>query len=285
MKWWLVWVVGLLALAGCSSSQRPASMAESSESAGAEMGMDGMAESKAVPASTAAMPAQREIIRRGSLTVQVEDLMEAEASATKWVKDLGGFVESTRSSDLNSVRASVSMTVRVPVKQFDRTLDTLAKYGTLVQKGISSEDITTQLVDLRARLKVLREQETVLLGFLRESKTLKDSLAVNQELTRVRQDIESMDAVRRTQEELASLSTIDVVFVSPARMVTRTGSSSWAQDAWTSSADSLVAFGRRLGGMGISFVVFSPIWAPVAGIAWWLLRRRRKANSAAQPEA
>ncbi len=229
-----------------------------------------LASNPAVPAVT-----QREIIRRGSLQVQVESISESESKAAAWVKKSGGYVEATDSSELNSVRASISMTLRIPVKQFDDALAEFTSYGTLVSKGISSEDITTQLVDMRARLRVLREQENVLLGFLRQSKTLKDSLAVNTELTRVRQEIESMDAVRRTQEELASLSTISLTLASTARLTTRPDSSKWAGDAWTGSVDALVAVGRALGTLVIGLLVFLPLWGPIAGGIWWLSRRKK----------
>lgn len=241
--------------------------------------MDGGAQMSLASSPAAPPVAQREIIRRGSLQVQVESIAEAESKAAAWVKKSGGFVEATDSSELNSVRASISMTLRVPVKEFDDAFAEFTGYGTLVSKSISSEDVTTQLVDLRARLKVLREQETVLLGFLRQSKTLKDSLAVNTELTRVRQEIESMDAIRRSQEELAALSTVSLTLVSTARMTTRPDSSKWAGDAWTGSVDALVAVGRALGTLIIGLLVFIPLWGPVAGGIWWLAKRGRKRPS------
>lgn len=237
--------------------------------------MDGAAE-MALASSPAVPPvAQREIIRRGSLQIQVESISESEARASAWVKKSGGFVEATDSGELNSVRASVNMTLRVPVKAFDDAFTEFITYGTLVSKSISSEDVTTQLVDMRARLKVLREQEAVLLGFLRQSKNLKDSLAVNSELTRVRQEIESMDAIRRSQEELAALSTVSLTLVSTARLTTRPDSSKWAGDAWTGSVESLVAFGRALGTLVIHILVYLPIWGPVA-LGIWLFMRRKK---------
>lgn len=239
--------------------------------------MDGGAEMALASTPGAPQAAQREIIRRGSLQVQVESISESEAKAAAWVKKTGGYIEGTDSSELNSVRASINMTLRIPVKEFDDGLAEFASYGTLVSKSISSEDITTQLVDMRARLKVLREQETVLLGFLRQSKTLKDSLAVNSELTRVRQEIESMDAVRRSQEELASLSTISLTLVSTARFTERPDSSKWAGDAWTGSVESLVAFGRALGTVVIHLLVYVPIWGPVAFGIWFFTRRKKSA--------
>lgn len=262
------------ALVGCAGGEGPSGGQTSAESAP----IDGMAEKAAAstsPTATAAA-ARRQIIRRGSIQVQVEDIATTEGKAAAWVKQSGGFVEATQSSDLNSVRASMNMTLRVPVQKFETALTEFGGYGTLVSKGISSEDVTTQLVDLQARLKVMREQEAVLVGFLRQSKTLKDSISVNTELSRVRQEIESMDAVRRSQQELASLSTIELSIVSSARMTTRPESSRWAQDAWTASCDALVEVGRALGTIAIGLLVFMPIWGPVVGLIWWLIRRMNK---------
>ncbi len=276
----VVWLLALVVLVGCSGGRDTTSNAGAT-SAKAPIA-EGSVDAESADASLASVQkVTREIIRTASLTVEVKDLAEAELLATKWVLQSQGYVEATASNNLNSVRASLSMTLRVPVDKFDQAIGTFEGYGTLVSKSIESEDVTTQLVDLRARLTVLREQEKVLLGFLRESKSLKDSLAVNQELTRVRQEIESMDAIRRSQEQLAALSTIVVEFRSPAQVVQRSDSKAWANDAWTDSTNSLIGLGRGVGRFGISLLVFAPIWLPlVAGGIWWMRRRRNLKPSA-----
>ncbi len=126
----------------------------------------------------------------------------------------------------------------------------------------------------------MRAQEEVYLTLLKQSKTLKDSLEVQNRLMELRQQIESVDAVLRSQSELAALSTINIEIVGETTLIAEQQNSGWAGESWKAATNAFGGVGRSIGRLGIYAAVFSPIWAP---IGLWILWRRRNVKRSRPP--
>jgi hypothetical protein len=232
---------------------------------------------------------ERQVIRRGDLTVRVAKAAEAEAKARALVEEMGGFVESSTSENLTGQRPVVFMQLRVPANRFDEAIDRLAKLGTPLRRNVQGEDVTMQLVDLEARLKNLRAQEEALRAILAKATKVTDVLEVNRQLSEVRGEIERMDAERVQIKELVALSTIAVTFDESAVGLAGSGDPGWFQEGWASATTALSAFLRQLALVGVWLAVFSPLWLPfVLWITWLFVRSVRRARSgeaASEPPA
>jgi uncharacterized protein DUF4349 len=89
----------------------------------------------------------------------------------------------------------------VPADQLDAALAEFKKLGRVEQESQGGEEVTQQYVDLNARLKNARSTEQRLVDVLRErTGKVKDILAVEEEIARVRGEIEQMEAESRTLE-------------------------------------------------------------------------------------
>lgn len=238
-----------------------------------------MAEDAASSASVTAVATsairERSIVYRGAITVQVKDLLVAEQELLTYVKQVKGYVESSSTSNLEGSVRRLDFTLRIPVKQFDEAMGIAGNLGIVSQKRISSEDITSQIVDLDARLRVMRAQEASYLKILEQAKLLKDSIAVQEKLMQLRSDIESMDATLRAQRELADLSTLNVTLVTEAKPINPNQRNSWFNDTWVGATERLMGTVYWLGRFAVYGLVFAPVWLPVAGIIWWLRRRKK----------
>jgi chromosome segregation ATPase len=96
---------------------------------------------------------------------------------------------------------TLTATLQVPSDQIDAVLAELKKLGRVEQESQAAEEVTRQFVDLTARLKNSRETEQRLITVLRErTGKVKDVLEVEQEIARVRGEIEQMDAERKNLE-------------------------------------------------------------------------------------
>ncbi|MBL8061347.1 MAG: DUF4349 domain-containing protein [Chthonomonas sp.] len=257
-----------LSLAGCSPSRVDRSGGYAAEAPAVEM------EAKAASLSTTVT--QRQIIRRGELMLKVKDLREAQSQAVRYVNQVGGFVEAEQSSNLTLSVSETALTLRVPVAKFESAMETFSGLGTPLSRSVSSEDITSQVVDMEARLRVMRAQEEVYLNLLKQSRSLKDSLEVQNRLMELRQEIESIDAQLKSQRELASLSTIVLTLRTDVKPVPEDQNEGWAQESWTAATNSLGSVARQMGAQLIGFIVFAPIWLPFAILVWWLVRRNKK---------
>jgi hypothetical protein len=94
---------------------------------------------------------------------------------------------------------SLSATLRIPSAQLDTTIADLRRLGRVEQESSRAEEVTQRYVDLNARLINARAGEQRLLQLLRRrTGRLSDVLEVEEQLTRIRGDIESMTAEMKT---------------------------------------------------------------------------------------
>lgn len=173
------------------------------------------------------------------------------------------------------------VTVRVPSDSYEDFIADVAKLGAITYQSEATSDVTQEHVDLSARLENLRAQETRLREFFTAAKDVKEMLAVEQELGRVRGDIESLDAQVTHLERQAAMATVSVELTEP-RAVVRPEGSSWgfteAITAGVRGAASLITWVLS------ALLATSPLW--VAGlIAFFPIRRwlRRRKNASASP--
>ncbi|MGI6642496.1 MAG: DUF4349 domain-containing protein [Bacillota bacterium] len=140
----------------------------------------------------------RKIVRNAVLNVEVSrgKVREAAQQAMSIVQVHFGYIEqsSMAQSTAEDDFSSFYMTARVPSGELDSTMEELAGIGRVKRQDTSSSDITDQYVDLDARLRNKIVQEERLLKIIGEAKSVGELLQVEGELSRVRGDIESMQA-------------------------------------------------------------------------------------------
>jgi anti-sigma factor RsiW len=156
------------------------------------------------PASTAPM-----IARTASLSLVVKDFAGVEAAVKAVVSRHSGYIGELNTSRPTDAAKTFSATLRVPSAQLDPALAELKRLGRADQESQAGEEVTKQYVDLAARLKNSRATEERLLGVLRNSTgKVKDVLEVENEISRVRGDIEGMEADQRALQTRIDFATI-----------------------------------------------------------------------------
>jgi len=222
------------------------------------------------------------IVRTGQLDLQVADLEAAIRGAESAVTSVGGYVAGSQRSG-EADQASASVMFRIPAARWTETLDALRKLGTKVLgEQTSSEEVTAQVVDLGARLANLRVTETALQGIMDRATKIPDVLAVQEQLTGVRQQIEELTAQKQTLENRAALATLTVNFTPPPAVAVNQVREGWdpAREV-DQAAAALVGLGQGLAGSGIWLLI---VWLPIlvvigllALIALAVVRRVRRA--------
>ena len=143
-----------------------------------------------------------------------------------------------------------------------------------------TEDVTEQHVDLTARLANLQAEEARLRG--RSSmprRTCTDMLAIEAELNRVRQEIESMQAQVTYLERQAAMATVTIELTEEQPVVRPDGDDWGFKDAVTPGSGVRPTYSRSL----IAFVIATaPLWVPGL-IVFFIVRaivKRRRAKRA-----
>ncbi|HUJ40319.1 MAG TPA: DUF4349 domain-containing protein [Candidatus Acidoferrales bacterium] len=170
----------------------------------------GAAAAKAAPAAK-----QKEtgpmIVRRAALALLTKEFDAARASLENLVKAHQGYFGQLNVTAPNNAGRELVATVRVPAGQLDAVLVELRKLGRVEQENQSADDVTRQYVDLTARLANAREEEKRLVDILRErTGRVSDVLEVEQQIASTRQQIEEMDAERKTLDNQVQYASVDL---------------------------------------------------------------------------
>ncbi len=169
----------------------------------------------AAPASSNAAAGQDEIVKVGTIRVQVTAIDDAIARATDQIHTLGGrLAGSDRLILANGEQGSV--TYRVPVDQFENALAAMRKFGSKVlSEHTESTPVGGQIVDLRARIANLQATEKAIQAIMAKATTIADVLTVQQRLTEVQGQIEELSGQLSGLTDQAAYSTLTVEFLVP----------------------------------------------------------------------
>jgi cell division protein FtsL len=220
----------------------------------------------------------RKMIRNASMELIVKLPKETSDNIRQMAEQAGGFLVSAEVNGGENA-SNASLTIRVPLDQFEEVRAKIAKLGVRVQsEKVDAQDVTKQYVDLSARLRNLRAQETQYLGILKQARTVKDTVDVSDKLNEVRSQIEQQQA------EFDALSkqveTVALTLSLTAEADVRVFGLQWRPLYHLKSAarDGLDGVGDYASAMA-SFVFFIPallLWvltvALGAAVAWRLLR-------------
>lgn len=152
-------------------------------------------------------PVIRQVVRQASVTLLVTRLADASAALVRVAEQGGGFVAA---SSIDRQRGESRYVLRVPAPRFHRALEEVEALGQVEQREVRGEDISEQLVDLRARLRNLERHERQLLALMDRAGRVSDLLAIEQELARVRGEIETLAGRLRMLGERVDFATIEV---------------------------------------------------------------------------
>ncbi|MCX8192148.1 MAG: DUF4349 domain-containing protein [Nitrososphaerales archaeon] len=156
----------------------------------------------------------RKIIYEGWLVIEVKDIDSTIEQIHRIVREMGGFVSQMSFSKYGEAK-SATVTVRVPQVKFYTTLQYIGRLGELKDSKVSSQDVTEKYIDLEARLKNAQRQEQRLLQLLDRAQKVDEMLRIEQELTRVREQIELYMSQLRYLERRVEYSTITISLREP----------------------------------------------------------------------
>jgi hypothetical protein len=148
----------------------------------------------ASPSPNASPSPDRKLIRTSTLDMVVKTPSQSSEQIVRLAEGAGGFLVSSQVSGSDTA-PTASLTVRVPAAQYEAIRAQIRQLGLRVEsERVEAEDATKQYVDQEARLRNLRAQEQQYLGILRQASTVKDTLAVSEQLNSVRGEIEQQQA-------------------------------------------------------------------------------------------
>ena len=151
------------------------------------------------------------IARTAELAVTVQGFEQARATTEQILKRYHGYIDNLQVTAPAGNPRTLAAKFRIPSGQLDAVLADLKKLGRVDTEAQTGEEVTAQYVNLQARLANARNTEQRLTDVLRQrTGKLSDVLEVETEIARVRGEIESMEAERKTMATQVAYATLNL---------------------------------------------------------------------------
>jgi len=221
-----------------------------------------------------------QLIKKAELSVVVKSIDASTKSVTNIVEkqqgDILGF-QNQKPPD-SSVRQTASVEIRVPQERLETTLEALAKLGNVENRALTAEDVTDQLVDNEARLRNLRKSEEMVLKIMERSGSVGDVLKAAQELSKIRESIERIDAQLKSLRNQVAYSTISLTLEAAvsAQQTQEPSLGLRVQETWGKATHSVGELTLGLFALGIWILAYSPYFLLIAAAVYGFNRFKKQ---------
>lgn len=299
-----------LSLCACGNSAKDSAVAAEPQAAaenyasGAAADRGGLALTEGVSETAAGTPAVPEadpekIIYSSDVIVETTAFDDTIERLSQLVKEYGGWVESSSVSGTDYYSQargsfsgrSASYTLRIPSGKFQTLMNTLSELGNIPYTHTYTENVTAQYYDTDARLTAYTAQEERLLEMMESAETVSDIIAIEERLTELRYQIESLQSTLNNWDRRVSYSTV-YLDIQEVREYSPEAEISFGQELWLSLKNGFRSTGNFFKNLLISLVGFLPVLVILAVLVLILVpvirkqrakRRARKQDKAQDP--
>ena len=229
------------------------------------------------------------IARTASLIVSAKDFSATRAAVDRIVSAHQGYIANLKINSPGGATQSFEAQLRIPSDQLDAALSELKALGKVEQEQQGADEVSAQVIDLEARVKSAREEESRLQQILQtRTGKLSDVLEVEQEESRVRAEIERMQGEQKHLSNRIAYAAVSLTIAEEYHATLVGPSSAGRQlhnalvEGFRSAGEALLAVGVFLMNVGPSLVVWALILLWPARWAWTKWRPRETANDSAK---
>jgi hypothetical protein len=152
----------------------------------------------------------RSIIRTANMETEVKDLKTFTSSVRTLIRQLGGYVDAEEFT-IDDYRKNATITLKVPVQKFEEAVNNLSEHSVAVNKiSISSQDVSAEIVDIKARLEVRSATRDRYIQLMKGAKNVEDLLRVQSEVNSIQEEIESGKSRANYLAHASAMSTINI---------------------------------------------------------------------------
>ncbi|HTR38896.1 MAG TPA: DUF4349 domain-containing protein [Bryobacteraceae bacterium] len=232
---------------------------------------------KASPAPDLLRAGSPLIVRSAQLTLTTKEFDKARISLDEILKRHRGYIGHLNVAAPAGTGRTLDASLRVPADQLDAVTAEVKKLGRVDAESQTGEEVTQQYTDLDARLANARNTEQRLNGLIRDrSGKMTDVLAVEGELSRVRGNIEQMEAQKKALVNKVDFATLNLMLIEDEAKPAHSRLGRF-HEAAASGYDSLV---DGLTGLAVFLLAYGPsvvLWGGLALLiillGWRWLRR------------
>ncbi|HEX3008772.1 MAG TPA: DUF4349 domain-containing protein [Bacteroidales bacterium] len=164
---------------------------------------------------------RRKIVKQGEIVFETSDPNSTRNLIERLVKETQGYIsEDAQNKTDNEVRTRVI--IRVPAENFDELVKLIIAGVPYVEKKfITASDITEDYIDIEARIRTQKELELRYIELLKQARKMEDIIGINQELTNVRENIESTQGKLKHLAHCVAYSFLTIEYYQQSTSVSR----------------------------------------------------------------
>jgi hypothetical protein len=219
---------------------------------------------------TANIDWDKKIIKTANVTMELKDYNNYNKNIHNSIKRFGAYIAGEEQTQSSSTIEN-NITIKVPVEQFEDLMNSFSGDGIKVlEKKITTEDVTAEVVDTKGRVEAKKEVRQQYLALLKQAKTMKDILEVQNEINTITEELESASGRVKYLTHQAAYSTIHLKYFqylnADSKPDEESGFFSKIKEAFISGATGIGSFIIGLIGVWPLLIL---IVAVIAGIRKW----------------
>lgn len=282
LKALVIMLMVLILLAGCSASKDYAF--ESAEDSYSDTNDsfsvrdeetieedDGLSSSTAdMDNASGSLTENRKLIKNYYIDAESKEFDTTLNSIYEKLNELGGYIENSEisGSSYSYIRNRwAELVIRIPADRMTDFVDEVKTAGNVTNYSEEVTDITLDYVDTQSHIEALLVERDTLMEMLEKSGDLETLLAIQNELTNVRYELEYYESAIRTYDQQVSYGTITLHLEEVIEITEQIGEETFIEELSRRFVDSVEAMVEILKELVILLVCILPFLLPVAIIA------------------
>ena len=153
----------------------------------------------------------RKIVKTATLSIKTKSYDMFMNGVKQKIELYGGYIEQSQEYNYDTTsNRNANMDVKIPADKLEKFIEELELIGTITSKTIASNDITDSYIDVESRIKALETEEKTLLGILEKAENLTDVIELQQRLSVVRSDLETIKAQKQSYDGMIAYSGVSI---------------------------------------------------------------------------
>lgn len=233
----------------------------------------------------------RAVISTGRVVLEAKDLGEVRDGLDRMLGKYGGFVADEQTyNDAQGRTESSVLTLRIPSEHFEDALRELDGLGKVQDRKTTTDDVTTEVIDVDARIRTEQVSLDRLRGFLSKANDVDAMIRLESEIASREANLASLQAQQRYLDDQTAMSTLVLTMHEPSGVapppakddpLKDAGFLTGLQNGWDALLGVLLVVATVLGAVLPFLVVIALVGLPA--LLW--LRRHRPAAPPAPADA
>jgi hypothetical protein len=260
-------------LSGCGSSSYPEDAVVQTSQSVADM-REVPEDGEMVYKDSEKIGLERKLVYNLDYTLTVSEPKQAINEIITQTNKLSGYMVESRLSADNGKSTNAHIVVKIPQDKMEQMSVYLESLGTVNNQTTYTDDVTMEYYDTEARLQVLQKEEERMLSFMeKETATIQDLLAIEREISQVREKRESLQARMNVLKNQTDYSQFNIRLQQSLNEISAPqGTIANAKKALVNSINSMI---KLFNWLIIAFLVVLPYLVLVA-LAYYLFRILKK---------